>query len=146
MRAYCGNSILIIFGDILLLCGTGRLSLDLLLDFLLDFLNGASDTLLLRLLPEEDTGDLNDSDESEEEVYGGEAAQVSGCIKGRYGDVVQVVLGLDDQAPTGPDETGAGQGEVLGERELLGRTSEIGNTSEDKSPLRWVSDERNNIG
>ena len=71
---------MIIFGDIQLLCGAGRLSLDLLLDFFLDFLNGASDTFL-RLLPEEDTGDLNDSDESEEEVYGGEAAQVSGCIK-----------------------------------------------------------------
>lgn len=81
MRAYCGNSILIIFGDIQLLCGAGRLSLNLLLDFLLDFLNSASDTLLLRLLPEENTRDLNDSDESEEEVDGGEAAEVSGVLK-----------------------------------------------------------------
>lgn len=54
-----------------------HLSLDLLLDFLLDLLNGASDTLLLRLLPDEDTRDLNDSDESEEEVDGGEAEKVS---------------------------------------------------------------------
>lgn len=48
---------------------------------------------------------------------------------------VQVVLGLDDEAPSSPNDTGAGQSEVLSERELLGGTSEVGDTGKDKSPL-----------
>jgi hypothetical protein len=48
---------------------------------------------------------------------------------------VQVVLRLNDEAPPGPDNTGASQSEVLSERELLGGTSEVGDTGKDKSPL-----------
>ena len=52
------------------------------------------------------------------------------------GDHIQVVLGFDDKAPSSPNNTGAGQGEVLSEGELLGGTSEIGDTGKDKSPLQ----------
>ena len=47
----------------------------------------------------------------------------------------QVVLGLDDQAPAGPDETGGSQGGVLGERELLGWARKVGDTCEDETPF-----------
>jgi hypothetical protein len=50
----------------------------------------------------------------------------------------QVVLGLDDQAPSGPDEAGAGQGKVLSERELLDGARKVGDAGEDESPLRSV--------
>lgn len=52
---------------------------------------------------------------------------------------IQVVLGLDDEAPASPDNTGAGQGQVLGEGEVLNGTSEIGDTGEDKSPLQLIN-------
>jgi hypothetical protein len=52
---------------------------------------------------------------------------------------IQVVLGLDDEAPAGPDNTGTGQGEVLSEGEVLDGTSEVGDTGEDKSPLQIVN-------
>lgn len=48
---------------------------------------------------------------------------------------LQVVLGLDDQAPASPDDTGASQSKVLSQRKLLGRTSKVGNASKDESPL-----------
>ena len=47
----------------------------------------------------------------------------------------QIVLGLDDQAPTSPDETGGSQGAVLGERQLLGRARKVGDTCEDETPF-----------
>lgn len=47
----------------------------------------------------------------------------------------QHVLGLDDEAPTRPDQTGAHEGEVLRKGQLLSGSSEIGNTCQDKSPL-----------
>ncbi len=50
-------------------------------------------------------------------------------------DNIQVVLGLDDQAPTGPDCTGCHEGAVLLERELLSRSEEVGDTSKDEAPL-----------
>ena len=53
-------------------------------------------------------------------------------VAGKY---VQNVLGLDDQAPPGPDQTRASKGKVLGEGELLGRASHIGNTSNYEAPL-----------
>jgi hypothetical protein len=53
---------------------------------------------------------------------------------------VQVVLRLDNEAPASPDDTGAGQGEVLSEGELLGGTSEIGDTGKDKSPLKATNE------
>jgi glutamine cyclotransferase len=48
---------------------------------------------------------------------------------------VQIVLGLDDQAPTGPDETSASQGKVLGKGQLFGGTGKVGNTGNNESPL-----------
>jgi hypothetical protein len=48
----------------------------------------------------------------------------------------QDVSGLDDQAPSGPDEARAGQGKVLGEGELLGGAREVGDAGDDESPLR----------
>lgn len=68
----------------------------------------------------ENPADLDDTHDTEEEVDGGE----------------QHVLGLDNEAPTGPDEAGGGQGAVLGEREFLGGAGKVGDTGEDESPLR----------
>jgi hypothetical protein len=76
--------------------------------------------LLLFGLVIENSSDLDNTNHSEEEVDSSE----------------EVVLGLDDEAPTSPDDTGASKGKVLGEGELLGRTSEIGDTGKDKSPLQ----------
>lgn len=63
-----------------------------------------------------------------------ERSERAGVSGGRSGDV-QVVLGLDDQAPPGPDDAGAGQGKVLGKRELFGGAGKVGDAGEDKSPL-----------
>lgn len=68
---------------------------------------------------------MNETDDSEEEVDSGK----------------EVVLGLDDHAPASPDETGAGQGKVLGEGELLGGACEVGDTGKDESPLHDRSPE-----
>lgn len=87
--------------------------LDLVLDLFGDGL------VVLARLPEEDAGDLDDADDAEEEVDGGQ----------------QVVLGLDDEAPAGPDEAGGGQGTVLGEGEFLGGAGEVGDAGEDEGPL-----------
>lgn len=51
-------------------------------------------------------------------------------------DDIQDVTGLDNQAPAGPDSTGAHQGDVLGEGQLLGRAIEVGDTGDDQSPLQ----------
>lgn len=48
---------------------------------------------------------------------------------------VQVVLGLDDEAPAGPDETGAGEGKVLRQGELLDGAGKVGDASDDEAPL-----------
>lgn len=48
---------------------------------------------------------------------------------------VQVVLGLDDQTPSGPDDTRAGQRNVLSNGELLSRAREVGDASKDETPL-----------
>lgn len=95
------------------------------LDSLLDLFLGLPDSLsdgslvLLAVAPEHDAGDLDDADDAEEEVDGGE----------------QVVLGLDDEAPARPDEAGGGQGAVLLQRELLGGATEVGDAGEDEGPL-----------
>lgn len=64
-------------------------ALDSLLGLVLGLDDGVSDGLvvLLAVAPHHDAGDLDDSDDAEEEVDGGQ----------------QVVLGLDDEAPAGPD-------------------------------------------
>jgi hypothetical protein len=94
-------------------------SLNVLLDILLQILSDDGSTALLGGFVHGDTGELCDTDEGEEEVDGGQ----------------EHVLGLDDEAPAGPDDTRAGEGEVLGEGELLGGTGEVGDTGEDKTPL-----------
>lgn len=91
------------------------------------------------------SGNLGKSDETEEEVDGGEAR---GGIYSAWDMTkqdqtwqmaekknIQVVLGLDDQAPSSPDKTSAGKSEVLSEGELLNGTREVGDTGKDKSPL-----------
>ena len=92
-----------------------------LLGLVLDLSDGISNALvlLLAVAPHHDAGDLDDADDAEEEVDGCE----------------QVVLGLDDEAPAGPDEARGRQGAVLLQRELLGRAGEVGDTGEDEGPL-----------
>lgn len=92
-------------------------ALDSLLDLVLGLLNHS--LVLLAAAPHHDAGDLDDSDDAEEEVDGGE----------------QVVLGLDDEAPARPDEARSRQGAVLLQRELLGRATEVRDAGEDEGPL-----------
>lgn len=89
------------------------------LDGVLDLLDGALDALLLACIVDQDARDLDDADDTEEEVDCGQ----------------KVVLGLDDEAPAGPDEAGGGQGAVLGEGELLGGAGKVGDAGEDEGPL-----------
>lgn len=107
-------------------------------------------------------GDLDHADAAEEEVNRGEAAHPLAygiprekctyvCVNlysfrgtlggerlsrgiGREGAraASQVVLGGDDHAPSRPDETGGGQGQVLSDGELLDGTSEVGDTGNDE--------------
>lgn len=99
---------------------------------------------------QEDTGDLDDTDASEEEVHGGEAgiiSQLGSPIKQCPGVVwageetrdvegdLQNVTRLDDEAPSGPDGTGGHEGRVLGQGQLLSWTTEVGDTGDDESPL-----------
>ncbi len=58
-----------------------------------------------------------------------------GLMVDRRRGVIQIVLRLDNQAPPGPDETSAGQGDVLREREVLGRAGKVSNAGDDKRPL-----------
>lgn len=96
-------------------------ALDSLLGLVLGLDDSVSDSLvvLLAAAPHHDAGNLDDADDAEEEVDGGE----------------QVVLGLDDKTPAGPDEAGGGQGAVLLQGELLGRAGEVGDAGEDEGPL-----------
>lgn len=94
--------------------------LDLLLDLLHLVLNLLGSRLLHGRVVEEDARALRHADETEEEVDGGQ----------------EVVLGLDDEAPAGPDDAGGRQGGVLREGELLGGAGKVGDTGEDKSPLQ----------
>lgn len=122
--------------------GVSSLGLDLLdglLDILLDIRDNTGSGLLLLGLVGEDSGDLDQADDSEEEVDGGEAntralVDAQRDNKRGHGDV-QDVLGLDDETPAGPDKAGAGQGEVLGEGEVLGGAREVGDAGNDESPL-----------
>lgn len=62
---------------------------------------------------------LGDADKTEEEVDGGQ----------------EVVLGLDNQTPAGPDEARGRQGGVLRQGELFGGTGKVGDAGEDERPL-----------
>lgn len=113
--------------------------LDCLLDILLDIRDNTGSGLLLLGLVGEDSGNLDQTDDSEEEVDGGEAitralADAQRDNKRGHGNV-QNVLGLDDKTPAGPDKAGTGQGEVLGEGEVLGGAREVGDAGNDESPL-----------
>jgi hypothetical protein len=133
-------------------------SLNVLLDILLQILSDGGGTAFLGGFVHGDTGELCDTDEGEEEVDSGEAREtpeMSVTFPTKYSFLppscsfffffcpsslreffcLQHVLGLDDEAPAGPDDTRAGEGEVLGKGELLGGTGEVGDTGEDKSPL-----------
>lgn len=112
------------------------LRLDVLLDLgldlaglLLDVLDDGLDALGGGGVVGCDSGDLDEADDAEEEVDGGE----------------EVVLGLDDQAPSGPDEAGAGQGKVLSERELLDGARKVGDAGDDESPLHDRSPEMHSL-
>lgn len=105
-------------------------ALDGLLDLVLGLADSLGDSLVVVLLaaaPHHDAGDLDDADDAEEEVDGGE----------------QVVLGLDDEAPARPDEARGRQGAVLLQGELLGRATEVGDAGEDEGPLsNWKKRQR----
>lgn len=89
-----------------------------------------------------DAGELDDADDAEEEVDGGEAGrerQSGSRVREERCRHVQVVLGLDDEAPARPDEAGAGEGKVLRDRQLLGGTGKVGDAGEDERPLLRIS-------
>lgn len=115
--------------------GLGLDLIDGFLGVILDILNSFLDATLGDVV-RNDSGDLGETNETEEEVGGGETiGGVRYKMQQEGQESVQVVLGLDDQAPSGPDETGAGQGKVLGEGELLDGSREVGDTGKDESPL-----------
>ena len=98
------------------------------------------------MLVHEDTGDLDDADHAEEEVDSSEAMLGGAVVSKVLQDTarardnanchfLQVVLGLDDQAPPRPDDARRRQGPVLRKRQLLGRAGKVGDASEDKTPF-----------
>jgi hypothetical protein len=92
-------------------------SADVLVGLLLGGLE--SRIVLLAGVVEENAGGLGGTDAEEQEVDGGE----------------EQVARLDDEAPASPDQTGGGQGGVLGEGEVLCGTGEVGGAGEDETPL-----------
>jgi hypothetical protein len=92
-------------------------SADVLVGLLLGGLE--SRVVLLAGVVEENAGGLGGTDAEEQEVDGGE----------------EQVARLDDEAPASPDQTGGGQGGVLGEGEVLCGTGEVGGAGEDETPL-----------
>jgi hypothetical protein len=73
----------------------------------------------------QDTADLSSSNTEEEEVDTGK----------------EQVSGLDDEAPSSPDQSRAHEGGVLREGELIGGTGEVGGTGKDETPLRKHKDQ-----
>ena len=94
-----------------------------------------------------DAGALDDADDAEEEVDGREAGHCTWLAwlttkthkglrrRAGQGKDAQIVLGLDNQAPPGPDDAGSGQGGVLGQRELLGGAAKVGDAGDDETPF-----------
>ena len=72
----------------------------------------------MSFLPEEDTRDLCCADAEEEEVDGSKATWIQSAFDHIYTSrvLVQKVSGLNDEAPTGPDQTSSHEGTVLRER------------------------------
>lgn len=129
-----------------------NLVLDSFLDLGLGLSNGLLNILLralkdlacglLRGLPHGNTGKLDNADDCKEEVDGGKTIllcqhliRLVTVVTSLEEVIVQHILGADYEAPAGPDETGAGEGEVLGEGELLSGTGKVRDTGEDESPL-----------
>lgn len=85
----------------------------------LHFLDLRGDGLAFHaVLVGEDTADLDGADDGEEEVHGSEAGfeeeRLSVEVYGRVRLNVQVVLGLDYEAPAGPDYACGCDGGILG--------------------------------
>jgi hypothetical protein len=59
---------------------------------------------------------------------------------------VQKVSGLNDKAPTGPDQTSSHKSTVLRERKRFDGTSKVGSTGEDETPLHDGSPEVDSLG
>lgn len=72
------------------------------------------------LLVTVDSSQLETSDGSEEEVDGRQ----------------EIVLWLDDHAPTSPDGTGSEEGDLLGTRDFLHGSLKVVNTGDNKGPLQ----------
>lgn len=77
----------------------------------------------------EDTGDLDNADETKEEVDGCE----------------QDVSRLDNQAPTSPDQAGTCESSVLCEGELFGWTIKVSDACNDERPLHDGSPEMHSL-
>lgn len=57
------------------------------------------------------------------------------------GQYIQHILGLDNEAPSGPDGTGSHEGEVLSQGQLLSWAKEVGGAGEDHAPFHdWGPD------
>lgn len=83
-----------------------------------------------RLLVHDDSAQLDGGSAAQEEVDRGQ----------------QVVLGLDDQTPSGPDEAGGKQSGVLGAGQSLDRSSKVRDTGNDQSPLHDGGPEMDRLG
>ena len=110
---------------------------------MLQFLHGLCRRAVQATAVVDDTGDLDDTDAAQEEVNGSEArcrlAEEFFAHQSRICQAIQVVLGGNDHAPTGPDGSGGHQGTVLSEGELFSGTAEVGDTGDDESPLQSIS-------
>lgn len=115
------SSFLILYPGLGPVSSSSLRALDSLLGLLHLLLGLSHDALgpLVRGVVNDNARDLDDADDTKEEVDGGE----------------QVVLGLDDEAPAGPNEARGRQRGVLRQRELLGRAGKVGDTGEDEGPL-----------
>ena len=54
---------------------------------------------------------------------------------GKWGNDIHDIPRLNDQAPAGPDQTCACEGDVLCEGELFGGPVEVGDAGKDEAPL-----------
>lgn len=100
---------------------------------MLEVLSGFCGRPLLRALPQEDAGNLNDTNASEEKVHSGQAMYgTSALIEALSSkENIQQVARFDDQAPPSPDCSRSCESSVLGEGELLGGTGEVRDTGDD---------------
>jgi len=57
---------------------------------------------------------------------------------GKWGNDIHDIPRFNDQAPAGPDQTCACEGDVLGEGELFGGPVEVGDAGKDEAPLLQI--------